>query len=331
MTRRRAPRSGPASPTGSHGRSPVNSTTASSRSSVGRPGRRRGAWTPRPATSSTSTVTTSPCSGPAAPSPTSWPASSSSTTAPRPRRRHCRTPSSCAATSTSIASRPPSAATASCSAGSAWRSTSSSRSTQCPRISSCCAIVEPDVDLPQVSTPWTAYAFAGPDGEPAFWPAPRPEPVGERDRPRVARPHVRRALRTRPRSTSTRRPRRCSTPRSRPPPTPTSPPTRRRRHRCPTGPAVDGDRPVPGPPGAGAARPSRARAQRVGWSRRRRSTRALRRGRHARLPARCLRGARGRPLALAALAARPLRHRRRRRRGARRGVRRRGAHPARRR
>ncbi len=41
-------------------------------------------------------------------------------------------------------------------------------------------IVEPDVDLPQVSTPWTAYGFAGPDGEPAFWPAPRPEPVGER-------------------------------------------------------------------------------------------------------------------------------------------------------
>ena len=41
-------------------------------------------------------------------------------------------------------------------------------------------IVEPDVDLPQVSTPWTAYGFAGPDGEPAFWPAPRPEPAGER-------------------------------------------------------------------------------------------------------------------------------------------------------
>ena len=35
-------------------------------------------------------------------------------------------------------------------------------------------------DLPDPRTPWTAYALAGPAGEPVFWPRPRPEPVGER-------------------------------------------------------------------------------------------------------------------------------------------------------
>ena len=41
-------------------------------------------------------------------------------------------------------------------------------------------IVVPQVDLPIPRLPWTAYALRGPGGDPAFWPAPRPEPVGER-------------------------------------------------------------------------------------------------------------------------------------------------------
>lgn len=41
-------------------------------------------------------------------------------------------------------------------------------------------IVRPDADLPDTRTPWTAYRLTGPDGAPTFWPAPRPEPVGER-------------------------------------------------------------------------------------------------------------------------------------------------------
>jgi hypothetical protein len=35
-------------------------------------------------------------------------------------------------------------------------------------------------DLPDPRTPWTAYALAGPTGEPVFWPRPRPDPVGQR-------------------------------------------------------------------------------------------------------------------------------------------------------
>ncbi len=41
-------------------------------------------------------------------------------------------------------------------------------------------IVPPPVDLPEPALPWTAYRLPGPDGSPAFWSAPRPEPVGER-------------------------------------------------------------------------------------------------------------------------------------------------------
>jgi hypothetical protein len=41
-------------------------------------------------------------------------------------------------------------------------------------------IVPPPADLPERRLPWTAYRLPGPDGSPAFWPAPRPEPVGER-------------------------------------------------------------------------------------------------------------------------------------------------------
>ena len=41
-------------------------------------------------------------------------------------------------------------------------------------------IVVPQVDLPIPRVAWTAYAPRGPGGDPAFWPAPRPEPVGER-------------------------------------------------------------------------------------------------------------------------------------------------------
>ena len=117
-------------------------------------------------------------------------------------------------------------------------------------------IVEPDVDLPSVSTPWTAYAFAGPDGEPAFWPAPRPEPVGERiahglldltfgeryglaqvDVDSAASKVLNAALATTAHAHFPR-------------------PPGRRRHGCATGPAVDGDRTVPGPSCGGAARPS---------------------------------------------------------------------------
>jgi len=41
-------------------------------------------------------------------------------------------------------------------------------------------IARPDADLPEPLLPWTAYRFLGPDAEPAFRPAPRPESVGER-------------------------------------------------------------------------------------------------------------------------------------------------------
>ena len=41
-------------------------------------------------------------------------------------------------------------------------------------------IVVPPADLPIRRLPWTAYALRGPGGAPAFWPAPRPEPVAER-------------------------------------------------------------------------------------------------------------------------------------------------------